>query len=198
MQALSLLALAPIAETLGDPHSYGFRTERATADAIEPCCNVLARQHAPQWMVEGAIRAGCDGIRQDGLWAHSPMETARVRKWLKAGCMEKQVLSPPETGGPQGGLASPESAKLALDGLAKRRQAHSPPHTKRAQRAKVPLVRSADDGIMTGSLPALLAHAVKPLVVQWLGERGLERSPTQPPLTSLEDSVAFLGQHLRT
>ena len=60
MQALYLLALDPIAETLGDPNSYGFRTERSTADAIEQCFNVLARQHSPQWILEGDIRACLD------------------------------------------------------------------------------------------------------------------------------------------
>lgn len=35
MQALHLLALEPIAETTGDQHSYGFRPERSTADAID-------------------------------------------------------------------------------------------------------------------------------------------------------------------
>jgi len=40
MQALSLLALDPIAETWGDPHSYGFRKERAPADAMEQGFNV--------------------------------------------------------------------------------------------------------------------------------------------------------------
>ncbi len=42
MQALYLLALNPIAETTGDHHSYGFRPERSTADAIEQCFNVLS------------------------------------------------------------------------------------------------------------------------------------------------------------
>src|SRR5690349_21109560 len=37
MQALYLLALQPVAETLADPHSYGFRPERCTADAIVYC-----------------------------------------------------------------------------------------------------------------------------------------------------------------
>ena len=60
MQALYLLALDPIAETLGDPNSYGFRTERSTADAIEQCFNVLARQHSPQWILESDIRACFD------------------------------------------------------------------------------------------------------------------------------------------
>jgi RNA-directed DNA polymerase len=31
MQALHLIALAPVAETLGDPNSYGFRSGRSTA-----------------------------------------------------------------------------------------------------------------------------------------------------------------------
>jgi RNA-directed DNA polymerase len=74
MQALYLLALDPIAETLGDPNSYGFRTERSTADALEQCCNVLARKHSAPWIVEGDIRACFDGISPAWLWAHIPMD----------------------------------------------------------------------------------------------------------------------------
>ena len=37
MQALHLLALGPVAETTADPNSYGFRSGRSTADAIEKC-----------------------------------------------------------------------------------------------------------------------------------------------------------------
>ena len=43
MQALYLLALDPIAETTGDPNSYGFRKERSTADAMEQCFKVLGK-----------------------------------------------------------------------------------------------------------------------------------------------------------
>jgi RNA-directed DNA polymerase len=198
MQALYLLALDPIAETLGAPNAYGFRTERSTADAIEQCCNVRARQHSPQWIVEGDIRACFDGISHNWLWAHIPMETAMLQKWLQAGCMEKHVLYPTATGVPQGGIASPVMANLALDGLEKLLKAHYPPHTTRAQRATVPLVRYWDDCIITGSSYALLEHEVKPLVAQCLGERGLELSPTKTHLTSIEDGFDCLGQHLRT
>src|SRR5206468_7749430 len=126
-----------------------------------------------------------------------PMETAMLQKWLKPGCMQKHVLSPTETGGPQGGIASPVMANLALDGLEKLLKAHYPPNTKRAQRAKVNLVRYCDDFIIPGSAYALLAHEVKPLVAQFLGERGLELSPTKTHRTSIEDGFDFLGQHLR-
>ena len=125
------------------------------------------------------------------------METAMLRKWLKAGFMEKHVLYPTETGVPQGGIASPVIANLALDGLEKLLKAHYPPNTKRAQRAKVNLVRYCDDFIIPGSAYALLAHEVKPLVAQFLGERGLELSPTKTHRTSIEDGFDFLGQHLR-
>src|SRR5487761_373877 len=56
MQALYLLALDPLAETTGDVNSYGFRSERLTADAIEQCFNTLAGRHRPEWILEGDIK----------------------------------------------------------------------------------------------------------------------------------------------
>jgi RNA-directed DNA polymerase len=53
------------------------------------------------------------------------------------------------------------------------------------------------DFIITGSSYDLLEHEIKPLVAQFLGERGLELSPTKTHLTSIEDGFDFLGQHLR-
>ena len=41
MQALYLLGLDPIAETLADGHSYGFRLERCCADALDQCHEIL-------------------------------------------------------------------------------------------------------------------------------------------------------------
>ena len=41
MQALYLLGLDPIAETLADGHSYGFRLERCCADALDQCHKIL-------------------------------------------------------------------------------------------------------------------------------------------------------------
>src|SRR5688500_3301879 len=42
MQALYLLALDPVAETVGDPHSYGFRPGRSCADALQQVHKALA------------------------------------------------------------------------------------------------------------------------------------------------------------
>src|SRR5262245_35067435 len=50
-QALYLLSLDPLAETLADPNSYGFRTQRAHADAIGQCITLLARMDAAEWVI---------------------------------------------------------------------------------------------------------------------------------------------------
>jgi RNA-directed DNA polymerase len=76
LQAFYLRALEPMAATRGAPHASGVRTERSTAEAIEPCFNVLARKHAPPWSGEGARRVCCDGSSHDGFLASIPMETA--------------------------------------------------------------------------------------------------------------------------
>ena len=106
-----------------------------------------------------------------------------LQKWLTAGFVEKQRLYPTEAGVPQGGICSPVIAHLTLDGLERLLRGHSPPNTKRAQRAKVNLVRYCDDFIITGSSPAVLEQEVKPLVEHFLHERGLELSQAKTHIT---------------
>src|SRR3990172_9944980 len=117
MQALYLLALDPVAETRADPNSYGFRVGRSCADAIEQCFKVLAERQSAQWVLEGDIKSCFDRISHEWLLAHVPVDKAIVRKWLKAGYLEKGALHPTEEGTPQGGVISPVLANLALDGL---------------------------------------------------------------------------------
>ena len=50
MPVLSLWALEPMAETLAEPNSYGFRLERSTADAIDQCHRVLSLSASAQWI----------------------------------------------------------------------------------------------------------------------------------------------------
>lgn len=67
MQALYLMALAPVAETTADANSYGFRKERSTADAVQQCFNDLARTTSPQWILEGDIKGCFDHISHEWL-----------------------------------------------------------------------------------------------------------------------------------
>ncbi len=59
-QALHLLGLDPIAETLADGHSYGFRRERRCADALAQTHLVLSRRSSAGWILEGDIKACFD------------------------------------------------------------------------------------------------------------------------------------------
>jgi RNA-directed DNA polymerase len=200
MQALYLLALDPIAETLADPNSYGFRTHRAPADAIEQCFIALAKKASSPWVLEGDIRACFDELSHDWLLAHIPMDKAILRKWLKAGYMEGHVLHPTEAGTPQGGICSPVIANLALDGLEGRLRTTFPRYVwKGGKRScpKVNLIRLADDFVITGATQELLEHEVKPLVEAFLRERGLTLSHEKTVITHIADGFDFLGQHLR-
>ncbi|CAE6920226.1 Group II intron [Vibrio sp. B1FLJ16] len=59
-QALHLLALEPVSETLAYPNSYGFRPNSSTADAIAQCFKCLALKKSAQWVLEGDIKACFD------------------------------------------------------------------------------------------------------------------------------------------
>ncbi|EBM2193524.1 group II intron reverse transcriptase/maturase, partial [Salmonella enterica] len=117
MQALYLLALEPVSETTADQRSFGFRSGRSTADAIEQCFKVLARRIAPKWILEGDIKGCFDNISHDWLLRHIPTDSMILKKWLAAGYMEKRQLFPTDAGTPQGGIISPTLANLVLDGL---------------------------------------------------------------------------------
>jgi RNA-directed DNA polymerase len=200
MQALYLLALDPIAETLADPNSYGFRTHRAPADAIEQCFTVLAKKASPRWVLEGDIRACFDELSHDWLLAHIPMDKAILHKWLKAGYMEGNVLHPTDAGTPQGGICSPVIANLALDGLEARLRTAFPRYVWNGHAQvcpKVNFIRLADDFVITGTTKELLEDEVKPLVEAFLKERGLHLSPEKTVITHIADGFDFLGQHLR-
>jgi RNA-directed DNA polymerase len=196
MQALYLLALDPIAETQADPNSYGFRRERSAADAIEQCFKLLSRRDSAQWILEGDIRSCFDRISHEWLVTHIPMDTVILRKWLKAGFMEQGRLNPTDAGTPQGGPISPVLANATLDGLEQELK-HAFSKTKLGHKAKVHLVRFADDFVITGDSQAVLEQEVKPRVEKFLGERGLELSTEKTTITHIEAGFDFLGQNIR-
>ena len=197
MQALYLLALDPISETLADPNSYGFRLWRSPADAIDQCFKVLNNAQSAQWVLEGDIKACFDQISHQWLLSHIPMEKSILSKWLKAGYREKHVLHPTEEGTPQGGICSPVLANLTLDGLERRLMEIYPKTNKKRRVAKVNFIRFADDFIITGKSKEVLEQEVKPLVEDFMKERGLTLSPEKTIITHIEEGFDFLGQNIR-
>jgi RNA-directed DNA polymerase len=197
MQALYLLGLDPIEETLADQNSYGFRLGRRCADALEQCHNILGGPHGARWVLEGDIESCFNRICHDWLLANVPTDKVILQKWLKAGFLEKHVLFATTEGTPQGGIISPALANRTLDGL-EDLLARRFSRTRRDKRKnKVHLVRYADDFIITGTSEVLLEYGVKPLVEQFLKERGLELSHEKTRITRSEDGFDFLGQTVR-
>lgn len=194
MQALYLLALEPIAETLSDPHSYGFRPKRSTADAIERCFKILARGYSPQWILEGDIKACFDNLSHPWLINNIPVEKRLLEKWLKSGLMEQGIFHPSQSGAPQGGILSPTLANMALDGMEKMIKGNA---LLTRKGAKVNVARYADDFIVTASSKKLLEQTVKPLISQFLKERGLTLSENKTKITHINDGFDFLGQNVR-
>lgn len=196
MQALYKLALDPVAETLADRNSYGFRWRRRCADAIQQCFLSLAKGYSAVWVLEGDIRACFDGISHSWLLANIPMDREVLRKWLKAGYIEDQKLYPTSAGTPQGGIASPVLANLTLDGLENAARSAVPLRIS-GKRSKVNVIRYADDFVITADSKEILVERVLPTIRAFLAERGLELSEEKTRITRIEDGFDFLGQTLR-
>lgn len=198
MQALYLQALDPVAETVGERNSYGFRIARSCADAIAQCFTVLAPRRAPEWVLEGDIEACFDRIDHDWLLEHIPLERSILKAWLKAGYLERHALHPTEAGTPQGGIISPVLANLALGSLETALgDAFPKGNIGRKVRDKVGLIRYADDFVITGRSRELLETRVRPMVETFLRERGLRLSPEKTVVTHIRTGFDFLGQNIR-
>ena len=196
-QALHLQGLEPVAETRADPHSYGFRRSRGTQDAIARVFNLLARKVSAQWIFEGDIKGCFDNFGHGWIEDHVPMNRKVLRDWLKAGYVESGKLFPTEAGTPQGGIASPTIANIALDGLETVLTERFGSTTTAINRLRVRLVRYADDFIITGSSKELLEVEVKPCVEAFLARRGLQLSQEKTRITHISEGFDFLGQNVR-
>jgi hypothetical protein len=186
MQALYLLALNPVAETTADHHSYGFRLERCTADALVYLHTVLAKRNGPEWVLEGDIKSCFSRISHQWLLAHIPMDKGILRKWLKAGFMEKRALYRTEEGTPQGGIISPVTANLALDGLDDLLRKHFP-RQKDGSSLKVNLARYAERRTPAGGKPNTSRPTAQ--TTGGLPERSRERRESPTWCTSTERRI---------
>ncbi len=200
-QALYLLGLEPVAETLADSYSYGFRTARSTADAIDQCYNSLNGPTKAQWVLEADIQGCYDHISHEWMLENIPMDVQALGKWLRAGYVEERRLFPTTEGTPQGGIISPALANMTLDGLQTLLETRFPrkwdTKTNRCIYPKVNFVRYADDFVVTGGSRELLETEVRPLIEAFLNERGLRLSPEKTKITHIDEGFDFLGQNIR-
>lgn len=195
MQALYALALNPVAETLADSNSFGFRIYRSTQDACEQVFNCMSRKSSAQWVLEGDIKGCFDNINHNWLLTNIRMDKSILKQFLKAGFVYKRHLNPIKSGTSQGGVISPILANITLDGMAamiddKYRRG------KRQNPKKVNFVRYADDFIVTADSKET-ANEVAGMIRRFLKERGLELSEKKTTITHIDDGFDFLGWNFR-
>jgi len=193
MQALFAIALDPVAETTADPNSYGFRSKRSCADAIAQCFLSLCRKTSAQWVFEADIKSCFDEINHDWTMNNIPLNKTILRKWMKAGYIEKKKLYPTPKGTPQGGIISPTIMNMVLDGMETVLKKQFP----KWKGQKVNFIRYADDFIITSSSEELIKTEIIPLVKDFLGRRGLQLSEEKSKITHINEGFNFLSQNIR-
>lgn len=201
MQALYLMALDPVAETILDDDVYGFRPKRSTADAIEAIYKATAaNKYCAEWVIEGDIKGCFDNISHEWLMNNIPLDKKILSQWLKAGIIFKGEYSNTEAGTPQGGIISPCLANLTLNGLGsilKKTFMNRKVVNGKEINNKVHTIVYADDFIITGKSEELLREQVFPVVKEFMGERGLKLSEEKTLITHIDDGFDFLGQNTR-
>ena len=199
MQALHLLALDPVLESVSDPNSYGFRKNRCTADAMEQIFCQTCRKVSAQWILDADIEGFFDQISHDWMLDNVCMDKSILLKWLKSGVVDRGQLMATTAGTPQGGIASPALANWTLNGLEMQLVAHLKAKwgVGKAEKLKVGVTRYADDFIVTGASQELLETEIKPWIEAFLAKRGLRLSEAKTRIVHINEGFDFLGWNFR-
>lgn len=199
MQALHLLGLDPVLETVSDPNSYGFRKNRSTADAMSQIFLQTCRKVSAQWILDADIEGFFDNINHDWMVDNIRMDKSILKKWLKAGVVDREQLMATTTGTPQGGIISPALANWTLNGLETELVAHleATCGVLKTRKLKVGVVRYADDFIVTGTSKEVLETIVKPWIESFLAVRGLRLSAAKTKIVHIDEGFDFLGWNFR-
>lgn len=199
MQALYLLALDPVLETLSDPNSYGFRKNRSTADAMSQIFLRTSKKDSAEWILDADIEGFFDNINHDWLIKQVLMDRTVLRMWLKSGVVDRAQLRATTAGTPQGGIISPALANWTLNGLETELAEHLGAKFGKSKslKLKVGVVRYADDFVVTGVSKELLETEIRPWVEAFLEARGLRLSQAKTKIVHISEGFDFLGWNFR-
>ncbi len=201
------MILEPIWEADFSVHSYGFRPNRSTYDAIAYIGNRLTGHGSMyQWVIEGDIKSYFDEIPHRRFMKAVKRRVADrdirdlLWKFLRAGVMAKGERQETLTGTPQGGIVSPLAANIYLDQLdtymeSKYLKLSEYERRKRRKQGKgnVLYVRYADDFIALCSGTRAEALAIKEELKTLLDTMGLTLSEDKTKLTHITEGFIFLG-----
>ena len=188
MQMLYKFALDPIAEDAADKNSYGFRIGRGAKDAVLKCIKELSDPYNA-FVLKADIKSCFDNISHEWLLQNIPMDKFILRRILKCGYISNNIYHPTTKGIPQGGCLSTTVCNLTLDGLEEL--------IKKNAKSSVSYIRFADDIIVIGAWGFELTNTVKPLINDFLLQRGLRLSPEKTKFSLVNDGFTFLGCEIK-
>jgi group II intron reverse transcriptase/maturase len=183
--------LNPIFEAKFHDHSYGFRPGRSCHDAMEKVLE-LGRQ-GYRYVLDADISGFFDNLSHTAIMRELSEVVADgnilrlVEKFLRAGVMEGGKMRPTTVGTPQGGVASPLLANIALNVLDWHLQEHG-----------YRFVRYADDFVVLCTSEDDAKEALA-LIERLLADRlGLSLSPDKTKVTRFHEGFSFLGFDIKS
>jgi len=183
--------LNPIFEAKFHDHSYGFRPGRSCHDAVENVLE-LGRQ-GYRYVLDADISGFFDNLSHTAIMRELSDVVADgnilrlVEKFLRAGVMEGGKIRPTSVGTPQGGVASPLLANIALNVLDWHLHEHGFRFVRYADDFVV-LCRSEDEDKEALTL-------VEHLIADQLG---LSLSPEKTKVTRFHEGFSFLGFDIKS
>lgn len=205
VQAALVLVLEPIFEADFQPVSYGFRPKRRAQDAIAEIHALGSRNY--HWVFEADITACFDELSHSAILDRVRRRVgdkrvlSLVKAFLKAGIMsEAGQVTGRASGTPQGGIASPLLANIALSALDEHFCAKDD-HGTRWRREKhrkdggayYRIVRYADDFAIMVCGTKAHADALWEEVADVLTPLGLRLSESKTRVVHLDEGFDFLG-----
>ena len=202
LQALTVNALEPEWEARFEPRSYGFRPGRGCQDAITAIYwTVNGRTPKRLWVLDADLAAAFDRLDHDHILASLGTFPARelIKRWLKAGVVERGWFSPTERGTPQGGPASPVLLNVALHGMENAAGVRYRPTGSQGLGTEPgcpAVIRYADD-LVAFCHSREQAEQVKARLAAWLAPRELAFNEEKTRIVHLADGCDFLGFNVR-
>lgn len=204
------MILEPIWEADFSVHSYGFRPNRSTYDAISYIGNHLtSNSWTYQWIIEGDIASYFDTIPHRRLIKAVKKRVADrnlrdlLWKFLRSGVMEGKKEKETLTGTPQGGIVSPLLANIYLHELDRYMESNylNLSHGIRQRRRKQGkgnylYVRYADDFVILCNGTKAEALGMKEEVKLLLNQIGLKLSEEKTKVTHITEGFDFLGYRI--
>jgi len=200
------MVLEPIYEADFSQHSFGFRPNRCTMDAIRCIANYTTENAKFFWVIEGDIASYFDTINHEKLIelirrrVKDEWLIALIWKFLRAGTMEGKLFRDTKLGTPQGGIISPLLANIYLHELdrylSRCRVLPQKEKTKRREQGQANYagVRYADDFVILSNGTREQAETLKEEVSLFLKEElMLDLSQEKTKVTHINDGFIFLG-----